>query len=178
MTTKDVMRTHSPSSQMVDWVLVQLGELQLLLPQSDVFSVDYLNEKSALTYKKGLFYDSTKPTHAYIALSHDLRPLKVIPNDRFVVTLTKTTNHKVIGWFWEKVHVINNTSFDFFRLPAVVCDTCSPTTYAVEYKEQLAFYTESHLLLNYLVHKSKSKRVSDVQSQQPKAIKTDTSSGL
>lgn len=131
-----------------DFVLLRADSLRLLIPQRDVSSTEYIDQRPMATAEPGVFVFDDKPgaAQAVLALSAQMDLLGTFPPDRFVLTrFTGSCQEATLAW--TEVRVLIDTELEFHPMPAVMQGKRALIDAYVEIDSELAFCTTAQRML-------------------------------
>lgn len=132
-----------------NFVMLRADTLRLVLPQGDVKSTDYLQQKPVEfdDEQAGLLHIPDAADGAvYVAVSPELRLLRSCPPDRFVSTSLQGLD---VRWCWSEVRVLINAELHPEPLPAVLLTPLSPIREAVALDGEWAFMCTADVLQQF-----------------------------
>lgn len=131
-----------------DFVLLRADSLRLLVPQRDVSSTEYIDQRPVATAEPGVFVLGDKPggAQAVLALSAQMDLLGTFPPDRFVLTRF-TGSRQETALAWTEVRVLIDTELEFHAMPAIMQGKVELIDAYVEIDRELAFCTTAQRML-------------------------------
>lgn len=131
-----------------NFVLLRADTLRLVLPQDDVKSTDYLQQRPVeFDAETGLLHIPEAADGAvYAAVSPEMRLLHACPEDRFVSTSLQGLE---VRWCWSEVRVLINTELHPEPLPPVLLAPLSPLREIVAIGDEWAFMCTADILQQF-----------------------------
>jgi hypothetical protein len=147
MTSNDSISTsssHSPRTIRGDHVLLRIGSLRLLLPQEEVGAAVHVEqhaEEGSATSRSNL---------GFISLDEELRPLPMLPADRFIAVTIG--NHEDVAWCWDGIELLPNMEIQVRELPAALRAPYTPVEAFAVVKGEIVFLCHSERLRRYALN--------------------------
>lgn len=141
----------APARRLVrgSYVLLRADGLRLLLPQADIQSTDYMQQRPVLIEgESGLLHVPGSDDGAvYVAISADMRLLDECPSDRFVST--RFNGGVDVQWCWSEVRVLIDVQLPCEPLPPVLLAEHTPARELVTLGEEWAYLCSAESLQQF-----------------------------
>lgn len=138
---------NSASSHQDNFANLLMDGLNLMIPQSDIYSLEPATDLIAnhdSSHVIGFLYEHAKQWPIY-ALSSALVPLANKPHSYRIIVLMKNVT-QAYGLLCEQIYALKGEQISLHTLPAIMQSSASPLTHLAQYDEQVHCVSSAQLL--------------------------------
>ncbi len=146
ISTPSISTSASHSSRTIrgDHVLLRAGSLRLLLPQEEVGAAVHVEQHGKDA--------ASRSNVGFISLDEELRPLPMLPADRFLAVTIG--NHEDVAWCWDGIELLPNVEIQARELPTALRAPYTPVDAFAVVKGEIVFLCNSERLRRYALNES------------------------